>query len=242
MTYALIVGVVAFFAGAISAVAGLGIGSILTPLLGLAIGVKLAVAAAALPHFAGNALRLWTLRHRIDGQVLKTFGLMSAAGSLIGALIHARSGAGPLKIAMAVILIIAGVLGVFGWMEKLRVGRNGAAIAGGASGFLGALVGFQGGLRAAAMLALDVRKEAFVATAVALAVIVDGARLPVYAWSVGREMSAIWPILLAATVGVALGTFAGKRLFTGIPEAIFRRFVSALLIALGVAILSVRSG
>ena len=48
MGNALVVGVVAFVAGAISAVAGLGIGSILTPLLALTIGVKLAV---ALPRF-----------------------------------------------------------------------------------------------------------------------------------------------------------------------------------------------
>jgi uncharacterized membrane protein YfcA len=237
MGYPIVVGVVAFVAGAISAVAGLGIGSILTPLLALAIGVKLAVAAAAVPHFAGNALRLWTLRERIDWSVLKTFGLMSATGALIGAFLHARANASSLKAGLAVVLIVAGVAGVTGWSERLRLGRAGASIAGGASGLLGALVGFQGGLRAAAMLALDVRKEAFVATAVALAVIVDGARLPVYALSVGAELRAIWPLLTAATVGVLLGTVTGKRLFGRIPEALFRRFVSGLLIALGVAIL-----
>jgi uncharacterized membrane protein YfcA len=237
VTWPIVVALVAFFAGAISAVAGLGIGSILTPLLGMMIGVKLAVAAAAIPHFAGNALRLWTLRHRIDREVLKTFGVMSVAGAVIGALLHAKANAGSLKIGLAVILIIAGVLGVVGWSDRLRVGRRGAAAAGGASGLLGALVGFQGGLRAAAMLALDVRKEAFVATAVALAVIVDGARLPIYAWSVGRELAAQWPLLAAATTGVLLGTVTGKRIFGRIPEALFRRFVSGLLVALGVAIL-----
>jgi uncharacterized membrane protein YfcA len=237
MAFVVLVAIIAFFAGAISAVAGLGIGSILTPLLGLAIGVKLAVAAAAIPHFAGNALRLWTLRDRVDRAVLKTFGVMSAAGALAGALLHARANGASLRVALAVILIIAGLLGVAGWTDRFRVGRRGAAAAGGASGFLGALVGFQGGLRAAAMLALDVRKEVFVATAVALAVIVDGARLPVYMWSVGAQLTQIWPILVAATVGVLAGTLTGKRIFGRIPEAVFRRFVSALLVALGVAIL-----
>ncbi len=236
MAFVFLVALIAFFAGAISAVAGLGIGSILTPLLSLSIGVRLAVAAAAIPHFAGNALRLWTLRDRVDKQVLKTFGAMSAAGALIGAFLHARADAGVLKIALAVVLMIAGILGVMGWTDRLRVGKKGAAVAGGASGFLGALIGFQGGLRAAAMLALDVRKEVFVATAVALAVIVDGARLPVYAWSVGKDLRAIWPILLAATLGVLLGTVTGKRIFGRIPEPLFRRFVSGLLVALGIAI------
>ena len=49
MLPAILIAIAAFFAGAVSAVAGFGIGSILTPLLGLTIGVKLAVAAARMP-------------------------------------------------------------------------------------------------------------------------------------------------------------------------------------------------
>jgi len=237
MAFAILVGVISFLAGAISAVAGFGIGSILTPLLGLGIGVKLAVAAAAIPHFAGNALRLWTLRDRIDKSVLKTFGLMSAAGALLGAILHAIAAAPALKIVMALILIAAGALGVLGWMERLRLGRRGAWVAGGVSGFLGGLVGNQGGIRAAAMLALNVRKEVFVATAVAIALVVDGARLPVYAFSVGPQLIGMWPLLLTSTVGVILGTLFGKVLLGRVPESAFRRVVSALLIALGVALL-----
>jgi len=236
-SFAVIVGVLAFVAGATSAVAGFGIGSILTPLLALAIGAKLAVAAAAIPHFLGNGVRLWTLRRRLDKDVLKTFGLMSAVGALGGALLHAFVAAQPLKIAMAVILIIAGALGIFGLIEHLRMGRRGAWMAGGLSGFLGGLVGNQGGIRAAAMLALDVRKEVFVATAVAIALVVDGARMPVYAFSVGRELMHVWPIVATASGGVLLGTLTGKRLLGWIPEDVFRKIVSSLLVVLGIAIL-----
>ena len=237
MTFAVIVGLLAFIAGATSAVAGFGIGSILTPLLALAIGAKLAVAAVAIPHFLGNGVRLWTLRRRIDKEVLKTFGLMSAAGALAGALLHAFAAAPALKMAMAVILIIAGGLGVFGLIDHLRMGRKGASGAGALSGFLGGLVGNQGGIRAAAMLALDVRKEVFVATAVAIALVVDGARMPVYAFSVGRELLAVWPIVATACGGVLLGTLTGKTLLGWIPEEMFRRIVSGLLVALGIVIL-----
>jgi uncharacterized membrane protein YfcA len=235
--FAVLVGVLAFVAGATSAVAGFGIGSILTPLLALAIGAKLAVAAAAVPHFIGNSVRLWTLRKQIDRNVLKTFGLMSALGALAGALLHAFTAVTALKIAMAIILIIAGGLGVAGLTEHLRIGRRGAWSAGFVSGFLGGLVGNQGGIRAAAMLALDVRKEVFVATAVAIALVVDGARMPVYAFSVGRQLLGVWPIVATASGGVLLGTLTGKALLGRIPEATFRRMVSGLLVALGVAIL-----
>jgi hypothetical protein len=102
---------------------------------------------------------------------------------------------------------------------------------------LGGLVGNQGGIRAAAMLALDVRKEVFVATAVAIALIVDSARLPVYAFSTGRQLLAVWPLITGASVAVILGTFLGKRLLGRVPENVFRRLVAGMLIALGVAML-----
>jgi uncharacterized membrane protein YfcA len=230
MLSAILIAIAAFFAGAISAVAGFGIGSILTPLLGMTIGVKLAVAAAAIPHCIGNALRLWTLRDRVDKQVLKTFGVMSA-------LLHAMAATHALKVVFAIVLIIVGCFGVTGWSDHLRFGRRGAWVAGGVSGLLGGLVGNQGGIRAAAMLALDVRKEVFVATAVAIALIVDGARLPVYAFSTGRELLTVWPMIAGATVAVIAGTFFGRTLLGRVPESVFRRLVAALLIALGIAML-----
>ena len=52
-----IVGLVAVVAGGIAAVAGFGIGSLLTPVLAIETGMKLAVAAITIPHFVGSAMR-----------------------------------------------------------------------------------------------------------------------------------------------------------------------------------------
>ncbi|HEV2720839.1 MAG TPA: sulfite exporter TauE/SafE family protein, partial [Thermoanaerobaculia bacterium] len=213
----LVVAAVAFLAGATSAVAGFGIGTILTPLLGFGIGVRLAVAAASIPHFVGNAARLWTLRRSVDRDVLKSFGLMSAAGALAGALLHAVASIPTLKFGMAALLILAGGLGVAGYSDRVRMGRRGAWFGGALSGFLGGFVGNQGGIRAAAMLALDVRKEVFVASAVAIALVVDGARLPVYAVTVGRELLGAWRVVAIAGAGVLAGTLLGKSIFGWIP-------------------------
>lgn len=176
--YFVVVFIAAFAAGAISAVAGFGIGSILTPTLGLGIGAKLAVAAASIPHLFGNALRLWTLRDRVDKQVLRTFGVMSATGALAGALLHAAVSSHVFKLMFGTALVVFGAAGTMGWTDRLRLGRIGAWVGGGLSGLLGGLFGNQGGVRAAAMLGFKVRKEVFVATAVAIALVVDGARMP----------------------------------------------------------------
>jgi hypothetical protein len=73
--------IVAVIAGAIAAVTGFGIGSLLTPVLALQVDTRLAVAAVSIPHVVGTALRLWLLEGRIDRRVLWSFGLTSAAGA-----------------------------------------------------------------------------------------------------------------------------------------------------------------
>jgi uncharacterized membrane protein YfcA len=109
--------------------------------------------------------------------------------------------------------------------------------AGGVSGFLGGLVGNQGGIRSAAMLGLDVPKDAFVATATAIALIVDAARMPVYLWTQGRELLNFWSLIAAATVGVVTGTLIGAPILKKVPDAIFRRIVSAVVLMLGMTML-----
>jgi uncharacterized protein len=232
--------VVGFFAGSISSITGFGIGTILTPFLALQFGVKLAVAAASVPHFAGNALRFWTLRDKLDKHVLATFGVMSAAGALVGSLLHVFAPNPALRVVLAALLIIAGILGVTGRETHIRLGRIGAWVTGGLSGFFGALIGNQGGLRAAAMLAFDVPKAAFVATATATALIVDAVRMPIYAAHEGREIAAMLPDVLIGAAAVIAGTFLGKALFGRIPEELFRRFVAGLILVLGVAMLTAR--
>src|SRR5262249_18688810 len=102
----------AFIAGAIASIAGFGVGSILTPLLAVRVGVKIAVAAVSIPHVIATAVRFWTLRHHVDMRVLKTFGMMSAAGGLAGALLHAYATSAALRYVFAAILMFAGVMGV----------------------------------------------------------------------------------------------------------------------------------
>ena len=239
MPFRIVVAAAAFIAGAIASIAGFGVGSILTPLLSVETGVKIAVAAVSIPHVIGTAVRFWTLRHRVDLHVLKTFGVMSAAGGLAGALLHAYATTSALRYVLAAILMFAGIMGLTGLSDRLRFGRGGAWIAGGVSGLLGGLIGNQGGIRAAAMLAFDVRKEAFVATATAIALIVDGVRMPVYAINEGRSLLAIWPLIAIATIAVVIGTLLGRSILGRIPDAIFKRIVSALILALGLTMLFV---
>ncbi len=230
---------VAFIAGGIASIAGFGIGSLLTPLVASQYGMKTAVTAVAVPHAIATVLRFWRLRGHVDRHVLFSFGIINAAGSLAGALVHVWVDNPVLAIVLGVLLVFAGMAGVLGFADRLRLGRGAAWVAGGLSGAFGGLVGNQGGIRSAAMLGLGVQGPAFVATATAIGIMVDAVRMPVYVVTEHHRMFHAWPVMVAATIGVVTGTLLGERLLRTIPEKIFRRTVSASLLVIGVYLLVV---
>jgi uncharacterized membrane protein YfcA len=234
MMFQLVLAAVGVVAGAVAAVAGFGIGSLLTPVLALRTGTKLAVAAIAIPHAVATAQRFWLLRRHVDRRVLVGFGIASAVGGLAGALAHARFSSRGLAVVFGALLILAGLSELTGWMQRVQWGRRAAWAAGILSGGFGGLVGNQGGIRSAAMLGFDVPKESFVATATAIALVVDAARLPVYVATQWNEIAAAWPFVLVATAGAVIGTALGTRLLGRLPHRAFRRVLALLLIALGV--------
>ena len=110
MLFLIAVGIVAVAAGAIASVSGFGIGSLLTPLLAMRYGTKLSVAAVSIPHVVATAWRFWMMRKHIDRRLLWTFGLMSAAGGLTGAVLHAYVQSRALTVVLGGLLMLTGVL------------------------------------------------------------------------------------------------------------------------------------
>jgi uncharacterized membrane protein YfcA len=230
--------VVSVVAGGLAAVTGFGIGSLLTPVLALHVDTRLAVAAVSVPHVVGTAVRFWLLSGAADRRVLWSFGLTSAAGGLAGALLHGWAANRWLTIVFGALLLFAAAGEMTGLAKRMRFRGHLAWIAGAVSGLLGGLVGNQGGLRSAALLGFDLSKQSFVATATAVGLFVDGARMPVYLATQYREMSAIWLWILIATIGVTVGTVLGSRVLARIPEIWFRRTLAAVLAMLGIAMMT----
>lgn len=238
MSFEIVLFIGAVIAGAIAGVAGFGIGSVLTPLLALQMETKLAVAVVSVPHLIATAVRLYSLRGKIDRSVFWNFGILSAVGGLAGALLNAYAASRALTIVFGCLLLLAGISGLTRWMERVHLGRKAAWIAGAASGFFGGLVGNQGGIRSAALLGFKIPRETYVATATAVALIVDGARMPVYFATQGQGICARGTWLAISTAGVLVGTFGGVRLLRRMNERTFRVSVSLLIGALGIYMLA----
>lgn len=238
MAFQAVVAAVGLIAGAIASVAGFGIGSLLTPTLAFEYGVRLAVAAVSVPHFLGTALRFWLIRRQVDRKVLASFGVMSAAGGLAGALLHSVFSSPILGRVLGAVLVMAALGELTGSSGKVRFSGAAAWVAGAVSGVLGGLVGNQGGVRSAALLNFGLPRDAFIATATAIALAVDAARMPVYFALMSGEVAQIWPVVLVSAAAVLVGTVAGRRMLARIPEPVFRRVVAAVILALGVALLA----
>jgi uncharacterized membrane protein YfcA len=225
---------IATLAGAIAAVAGFGIGSLLTPLFAFTLGTGAAVALATVPHAFGTALRAWRLRDAVSWRVLRSFGIASAIGGLAGALLQPHFGGRALGIVFGVLLIMSGASGLFRRTSRTELPPWLSLIGGALSGLFGGLVGNQGGIRSGTLLHSGLEPRALVATATMTALLVDAMRLPVYLAGQHAVIAAQVVPVAAATAGVLLGTVAGERVLRRMPERVFRVTVSLMLIALGV--------
>jgi uncharacterized membrane protein YfcA len=225
----------AVLASAIAAVAGFGIGSLLTPAFGLLVGTRLAVAAVSVPHVIGTLLRFWALRRYVDGPILWRFGIASAAGGLTGALLHNQAGGLWLTVVFGALLLFVAASELSGLSRRMRFHGAVAWIAGVASGLFGGLVGNQGGIRSAALLGFDLDKRTFVATATATGLIVDAARMPVYVVGQAAGLVSLRMEIAVAAVGVVVGTLFGGRVLARLPDRLFRPAIAVLLALLGTA-------
>ncbi|OFZ13203.1 MAG: hypothetical protein A2X86_10315 [Bdellovibrionales bacterium GWA2_49_15] len=225
--------IVSAIAGAIASVTGFGIGSILTPILALETGTKLAVAVISIPHFVATVIRFWLMRAHVNKKVLMGFGITSALGGLIGALLHSTFQSSVLTFIFGGLLIFAGFMGFTGLAQKMRFHGPIAWVAGALSGGFGGLVGNQGGIRSAALMAFNLPKESLIATATAIGVIVDLARMPIYFASGFEQIAASWVWIVIGTLGVMLGTWFGARFLRKISESVFRKILGAVIFSLG---------
>ena len=228
-----LVAAVSFVAGATASVVGFGIGSLMTPLIAARLGANVAIAVVVLPHLAGGLLRGWRLRRSIDWHILVRFGLLSAAGGLVGALVFARLAPDALGRILGALLVVTATAGLTGWSDRWKPHGPVVWLLGALSGFFGGVVGNQGGLRAAALSAFRLEPAAFVATSTVIGVMIDLVRAPIYVARAAADLARSWPLVIVGVAGVLAGTLFGERILLGLSRARFRQVVAAAIGLLG---------
>jgi hypothetical protein len=233
-----LVAIVSVIAGATAAVSGFGIGSLLTPLLVLSLGMPTAsaVAVLAIPHAFATAIRFTRLRGDVHGPTFREFGVASAVGGLAGAALQSQLTSPVLTLVLSALIVLAGTTELLQRRVPLPQTSGWRLVGGMLSGLFGGLVGNQGGIRSAALLGFQLQPRQLVATATASALLVDAARVPIYFLTARAAIADSLHLLLVVAAGVTVGTFIGVPILGRIPESAYRRLVGALLIVLGISL------
>ncbi len=228
------------------------------PVFALFFPLPLAIAATAVVHFANNIFKFGLMTKQADWRVVTRFSVPAAIAALAGAsLIHLFDkmpvlvsytiGGSTFEITMikAVIgsLIVAfALLEVSSRFQALAFPPRWLPLGGALSGFFGGLSGNQGALRSAFLLRIGLSKEAFVATGVVSAVIVDATRLMVYGTSFMASQFAQSQELLApvavGTICAFIGSFAGKRLLQKVTLRTVQVVVAGAMLLIGVGLIT----
>ncbi|AFU99747.1 sulfite exporter TauE/SafE family protein [Simiduia agarivorans] len=251
----LVVTFVAFLASTLTLFSGFGLGTLLMPAIAVFFSVELAVAMTAVVHLANNLFKLGLLARHADRQAVLRFGLPALATAFLGAWWLGQLSAGERFVEYAfggwafsveaVSFIIGCVILVFVVLEltpafgRLAFDRRWLPLGGALSGFFGGLSGHQGAFRSMFLIKSGLSKEAFVATGVVLAVMVDVARMLVYGVSLNAYAADInWLLVALATLAAFLGAFIGARLVKKVTLQWVQWMVSACLLMIGLGMVT----
>jgi len=253
----LVVCMVALAASAVTLFSGFGLGTVLMPAFALFFPVPVAIAATAVVHLANNLFKLVLLGRAASWPVVARFGVPAALAAIVGATalvgfaglgaiaeyeLFGRSFAiTPVALAIGVLIVAFAALELSPAFAALAIPARYLPLGGLLSGFFGGLSGNQGALRSAFLIKAGLGRDAFVATGVVTAVVVDLVRLSVYGASqlasrfeaLPREIAGL---VAAATVSAFVGAFVGARLLEKVTLRAVQLVVAACMIVIGLGL------
>lgn len=246
-----IICLVAFAGSWLTLFSGFGLGTILLPVFGLFFPVEVAIALTAIVHFLNNIFKLLLLGRHADKGVLLRFGLPSIVAALLGAWLLTRlTGMEPLysytlngkelsvtpvKLVIAVVLALFALFDIIPRFSKMEFSARWLPLGGVLSGFFGGLSGMQGALRSAFLVRAGLTKEAFIATGVAIACMIDITRLSVYSKQIiSAHPTLNYSLVLAATLAAFAGAFLGAKLLKKVTIEAVHIVVAVMLLVYSV--------
>jgi uncharacterized membrane protein YfcA len=224
-------------ASAVGATSGFGISTIMIPILAMALPPHEAIFLVSIIHWFGNVWNLALYRTGFDKRLVALFGVPGVAMAFAGAYLAVGVDAELLLRTLGGVL--TGYSALLLWKPGFRVRpltRN-AVIGGAASGFFAGLVGLGGILRGLALSAFDLPTSAYLATAAAIGLFVDSARVIAYVTG-GAELSThYWWGLLAFLPASLLSAVLAKRSVAKLSHGAYRTVLTVCFLLIGLKLL-----
>jgi uncharacterized membrane protein YfcA len=224
----LLICLTAFLGAGLTFFSGFGLGTLLTPVFAIFFPVDIAIVLTAIVHFLNNIFKLILVGKHLDKNIVFRFGLPAILFAFLGAYllsflsdsqvliqydlwgkVHKIT---PLKLIISLLLIVFSLFEIVPKLANLKFSPKYMLLGGALSGFFGGLSGNQGALRSAFLLRANLSKEAFIATGVVIACMIDVSRLTIYSKGIVDFSPQLnYNLLLAATFSAFTGAYLGNK-------------------------------
>ncbi len=249
------IALVSLLASLLTFFSGFGLGTLLLPVFALFFDLETAIALTAIVHFLNNVFKFGLVYKKINTSLVLKFGIPSLLFAFLGAwLLKQFSASEPLftysisghlfsitgiGITIGSLMLLFSLWELIPYLKNLSFGKNNLLWGGALSGFFGGLSGHQGALRSAFLIRMDLKKEVFIATGIAIAGMVDIARLSIYSTTISKEIISQNYILLLIAIGAAwIGAIAGNKLLKKTTYGFIKWFVFVFMGMISLLIIS----
>ncbi len=246
-----LISIAALIGSGLTLFSGFGLGTILLPVFALFFPIEVAIALTAVVHFLNNLFKLALLGKHADRAVVLRFGVPALIAAFIGAkilLLFSNLPAlhtyhigeklfqvEPVKLLVALLITVFAILDLMPWFKKQSFDKKYLPFGGLLSGFFGGLSGHQGALRSMFLIKAGLTKEAYIATGVVIAVLIDISRIVVYTAifkSLAGEVN--YSLLAVVTLCAFAGAYIGNKLVKKITIETLHTIVAVMLLAIAV--------
>lgn len=225
------------------------------PVVAIFFPIEVAIAITAIVHLANNLFKVALLGKAANRSVLLSFGIPAVVTAFLGALVlgwlsdapavidymafGGEMHVSPLKLVVGMLILGFVALELSPKFSSLSLDKKYLPWGGVVSGFFGGLSGHQGAFRSMFLLKAGLGKEAFVATSVMLAVMVDMSRMLIYGWEMTSQPNSIeWPLVISASVSAFAGAYFGTKLLKKVTITSVQIMVSVLLVVVSLGLMS----
>lgn len=249
------IAIVSLVASLLTFFSGFGLGTLLLPVFALFFNLETSIALTAIVHFLNNVFKFFLVYKNINVQLVLKFGIPSLLFAFLGAWLLKQFSVTEslfayeisghefsitlIGITIGVLMLVFSLWEIIPFLKNISFGKNNLVWGGALSGFFGGLSGHQGALRSAFLVRLDLKKEMFIASGIAIACLVDIARLSVYSTSISKEIiSQNYLLLILAIVSAWIGAFAGSKLLKKTTYGFIKWFVFVFMGIISLLIIS----
>lgn len=146
------------------------------------------------------------------------------------------------KTVIGILIVVFALLELWPRFQALALPPRWLPVGGALSGFFGGLSGNQGALRSPFLLKAGLSKDAFVATSIVSAVIVDATRLAVYGTSfmtdhLFKSKHFVAPVIVG-TICAFIGSFVGRLVLQRVALRTVQIVVAAAMLLIGIGLVA----